>query len=135
MPAEALDTPAPLESSPFNSAPVGTGPYKLAEYVVNDRVVLERFPDYWESGKPYMDSVTIKTIADPNALFTALTTGTVDTFWLLPTQFLQQVEGSEDLYLFEPASPSSFPMLMVDNSSEPFNDRRARQALLHIMDK
>ena len=42
------------------SKAIGTGPYKLKEYIVDDRVVLDRFDDYWE-GVPYMDGVTIQT--------------------------------------------------------------------------
>ncbi len=34
---------------------VGTGPFKLKEYVQNQKIVLERFPDYHWKGRPYVD--------------------------------------------------------------------------------
>jgi len=42
----------------------GTGPFKFKEYVPNTRVVMERNPEYWESGKPYVDGIEMTIAAD-----------------------------------------------------------------------
>ena len=34
---------------------MGTGPFKYVEYVPNQHLILERNPDYWQEGLPYLD--------------------------------------------------------------------------------
>jgi peptide/nickel transport system substrate-binding protein len=41
---------------------VGTGPFRFVEYKQGERVVLERNPDYWDKGKPYLDTLTFRPI-------------------------------------------------------------------------
>jgi peptide/nickel transport system substrate-binding protein len=117
------------------SNPIGTGPFKLKEYAVNDKVVLERNPDYWEAGKPYLDEVVIQTLADPTALFTSFTSDAVDAYWQLGSKFVAQLEGDPDHLVLQPAKSSVYTLFMLDEASAPFNDVRARQALLHLMDR
>ena len=53
---------------------VGTGPFRLTEYVQNQKVVLERFPDYHWQGRPYLDryeAVIGLDYATQNAAFAA----------------------------------------------------------------
>src|SRR5581483_11109456 len=37
----------------FGRSPVCTGPFRFVEWIADSRVTVERFPDYWEKGKPY----------------------------------------------------------------------------------
>jgi peptide/nickel transport system substrate-binding protein len=39
----------------YNRHPVGTGPFRLKSWESGNRIVLERNPDYWDAGKPYLD--------------------------------------------------------------------------------
>lgn len=57
--------------------PVGTGPYKLAEFVPDDRLVLERFEHYWE-GAPKNPGVVLKVVPDDTMRALELRKGTVD---------------------------------------------------------
>ena len=44
--------------------PVGTGPFKLAYWQRDTSVKFEKFPGYWQKGKPYLDGVEWVIIAD-----------------------------------------------------------------------
>ncbi len=57
---------------------MGTGPFKFVEYVPNTRIVLEKNPDYWEEGLPYLDGIEMIIAADDTARTAAVVTGTVD---------------------------------------------------------
>lgn len=65
--------------------PVGSGPFRFVSWTRNDRIVLASNPDYKNTnplvenpGKPYIDTLTIKVIAEPFARMAALRTGEVD---------------------------------------------------------
>jgi peptide/nickel transport system substrate-binding protein len=44
---------------------VGTGPFKQVSFQRSVGVKYERFDDYWQEGKPYLDAVDITFITDP----------------------------------------------------------------------
>jgi peptide/nickel transport system substrate-binding protein len=122
-----------------NSA-IGTGPFKLAEYVVNDKVVLNAFPDYFLDGEdggalPYLDGVIVRTIPDTTALFTALETGIVDVYWQLAPKFAVQLDGSTNALAVPSSFQTNYSIFLFEIDRGVFQDRDARLALLHAIDK
>src|SRR5581483_9452044 len=61
-----------------NTKIVGTGPFMLSEYVPGDHMNLVKNPNYWQSGKPYLDGINVKFFADLQSLVTALEAGALD---------------------------------------------------------
>ena len=66
----------------FADSPVGTGPFRFVENVPGDRIVLERFKDYWGPAAN-VDKLVFRRLDDPAARVAALRTGEVD-FILAP---------------------------------------------------
>jgi peptide/nickel transport system substrate-binding protein len=132
---EDVKIKAPENEAELKSNAIGTGPYKLAEYVVNDKVVLEKNGEYWESGKPYLDRVVVKTLADPTALFTSFTSDAVDAYWQLGSKFVAQLQNDPNHLVLRPEKSTALTLFMLDYASEPFRDVKARQAMLHLMDR
>src|ERR671932_430289 len=60
------------------SKPTGTGPFTFAEYVQGDHFTLKKNPNYWQTGKPYLDGIEIKIFSDPQSMITALEAGALD---------------------------------------------------------
>ncbi|MFT4117716.1 ABC transporter substrate-binding protein [Bradyrhizobium sp.] len=58
-------------------APIGTGPFVFKEWKQGSHILLERNPNYWDPGKPYLDRIVIRFIADANARAVALETGEI----------------------------------------------------------
>ncbi|MBI3963144.1 MAG: ABC transporter substrate-binding protein, partial [Deinococcus sp.] len=54
VPQEAADT--------LSTNPVGTGPFRFVEAIPNDRIVLERYSDYFEPGVPQIDRLVLRVI-------------------------------------------------------------------------
>src|SRR5260221_4446720 len=48
----------------FGAKPVCSGPFKFGERVAQDRIVLERFPGYWNKSAIHFDKVIYQPIAD-----------------------------------------------------------------------
>lgn len=44
---------------------VGTGPFKQVSFQRNVGIVFDKFEDYWQDGKPYLDTVDVAFITDP----------------------------------------------------------------------
>lgn len=61
----------------FGLHPVGTGPFRFVEWTTNERIVLERFVDYW--GEPAsLDKIVYSVIPDLQAQHFALESGEID---------------------------------------------------------
>jgi ABC-type transport system substrate-binding protein len=60
----------------FTSHPIGTGPFKAVE-IKEDKVVLERFEDYW-GPRPYLDRVEYVFIRSDESRLIALQKGEID---------------------------------------------------------
>src|SRR5215470_7480961 len=62
----------------FNPAkPNGTGAFKYQSFTPGQRSVFTRNANYWKSGLPYVDSVTIIDFSDSASLQNALSTGVI----------------------------------------------------------
>src|SRR6266545_1323935 len=53
-----------LKASKYANAPVGTGPFKFVEWQRGQFMRLDRNPDYWRTGRPYLDRIVARFIAD-----------------------------------------------------------------------
>ncbi|WP_441931287.1 ABC transporter substrate-binding protein [Mesorhizobium sp. 2RAF21] len=115
--------------------PVGTGPFKLQSFTPGEQSVSVRNENYWKSGRPYLDSITvIDTFKDSTAAFNALQGGQVHVFPDVPLVLLNQVAegGPIKVLMSEPSKWTPFTM-RVDQP--PFDDPRVRQAFRLILDR
>jgi peptide/nickel transport system substrate-binding protein len=62
----------------FSKQPVCAGPYKFVERVAQDRIVLDRFADYWDAGSYHFDRVTYLPIPDASVRIANLRSGGID---------------------------------------------------------
>ena len=51
-----------IEAARWN--PVGTGPFILESYERDAKLTYKRNPNYWDTGKPYIDGITMTVIKD-----------------------------------------------------------------------
>lgn len=62
----------------FDAKPVCAGPYKFVERVPQDRIVLEKFDDYWDKEHFFFHHVTFLPISDASVRFANLQAGQLD---------------------------------------------------------
>ncbi len=114
--------------------PIGTGPFKFDRWVSGDRVELSRNPDYW--GEPAaLASVTFKFIPDPAAAAAAVLSGDVDAFANFPAAELVPQFEADPRFTVVIGSTEGETILSTNNTAEPFNDLRVRQAIAHALDR
>ncbi|HFJ8952908.1 oligopeptide ABC transporter substrate-binding protein OppA [Serratia liquefaciens] len=113
---------------------VGNGAFKLAQWVVNEKVVLERNTQYWDNAHTVLNKVTFLPLQGfPEvARFRA---GEIELGYSAPPELYQQLKknlGDEQLVTYPLLSTSYFAF---NNRQPPFNDVRVRQALNLALDK
>jgi peptide/nickel transport system substrate-binding protein len=64
----------------FGTQPVCAGPFKFKERAAQDRIVLERFAEYWDRDKVFIDQIIFKIIVDPSVRLANLKAGELDLF-------------------------------------------------------
>jgi peptide/nickel transport system substrate-binding protein len=62
----------------FDQHPVCAGPYKFVERVPQDRIVLERFKEYWDAAHYHFDRVTFLPISDASVRYANLQAGQIE---------------------------------------------------------
>lgn len=83
--------------SPNGSAPIGTGPYIFVEWARGSHVVLRRNPDYWQPGRPFLDRIVIRFVADTMAVSTALEAGEADVSYSVALPELERLRANPRL--------------------------------------
>lgn len=129
--------PAAIAQGDFESlaqTPVGSGPFRLAEYRPDDVAIVEKNPDYFIEGQPYLDRVEVKTFPDAAGAAAALLAGEVDLLTeIQPTDYARIADSEGVTGLRTPSG--RFLDVVMDCTVAPFNDPRVRQALSYCVDR
>lgn len=123
-----------VEGGTINTQPIGTGPFMIADFQPGVRVLLERNPNYWQDGLPYLDAVEIRIISDESVRRTALITGDVDWVISVPPQALEELRTRDDVIVDEVAA-GAYWYIGVNTNTAPLNDVRVRQAIAYALDR
>ena len=131
-------SPTAMEEDPegFAEDPVGAGPYMLDEWVRDSHEVYVKNPNYWQEGKPHLDSVRMELVSDAAQRVNAISTGQAD---------MQTPSASSDLALIDQAENAGLNVASIDvngggwiylnNQRAPFDDVRAREAIYRAIDR
>ena len=60
--------------------PVGTGPFLFVSYERDSKLTYKRNPNYWDTGKPFLDGIVMTIIADPTVRKLAFQKGDIHSF-------------------------------------------------------
>jgi peptide/nickel transport system substrate-binding protein len=108
--------------------PIGTGPFKLARWEQNQIIVLEKNPDYFRKGLPYLDRIELKIMKDGITRATALRAGEVDFLNYVPKEMVERISKDPKLQLLRGQETQSVN-ISFNNGKKPFDDVRVRQAV------
>ncbi|MFC6154932.1 ABC transporter substrate-binding protein [Nocardioides yefusunii] len=119
-----------IDPASFDKAaeePSGTGPFQLTEYKPADSITLDRFDASWRATEN-VKTVTLKQIADPATLVSALKTDAIDIAFGLPSDMAIQLEGAGFENTTRSAGSAAINSLVAD--AEPkLADVRVRKAI------
>ena len=120
----------------YSRNPVGTGPYILKSWNAGDRMVLEKNPDYWNKGHPYLDRIVLKPLPDAQSRFASLQSGEVDIVWddeYDPDNIERALKDPK--LTVHTYKGSGAAVYAFNTKTPPFDDVRVRQALVMAIDR
>jgi peptide/nickel transport system substrate-binding protein len=120
----------------YNRNPVGAGPYILKSWTAGDRIVLEKNPDYWNKGHPYLDRIILRPLPDAQSRFASLQSGQADIIWDDEYDADNILKAQKDPKLTVHTYAGSGAQVWAFNTKvAPFDDARVRQALVMALDR
>lgn len=131
----SMEAAEAAEENRLDITPVGTGAFKMVSYAPGDRLILEKNPDYWQAGLPYLDAFEWVFIEDEEAAVNGLLAGELDMFSALSdASKVGALEGDDRIEFIDSPSQGMDGCYMNKDSS-PFADVNVRKAWAHALDK
>lgn len=126
----------------FLEQPVGAGPFKLVEANFAERIVMERFDDYWggaetgllgEPGPAPVDRLIFEVVPDPTSRLAALRAGDLDIIQAVSADDVPVIERDPNVVL-KTAPGTVVTYLAFNTTRAPFDDPAVRRAIAYAID-
>ena len=147
FPRHAAGQPADMSNWEWNRQPVGAGPFVVKEWASGESITMERNPNYFQAGKPYLDKLIFRIVPEFAAQVALMKTGEAQVqLWPGiddPNQYATEVGGD----VHEDMVPGVWNLAIDFNLSMPFDgdpgptpphpilgDARVRQAISAAID-
>jgi glutathione transport system substrate-binding protein len=114
--------------------PVGSGPFRFVSWTPGQEIVLERNPNFWQSGEPKVDRLVIRFVTEDASRVALLLSGEAQYIYQVPGVQLEAVSRAPGVEV--PKRWSIFAGGIAMNTQHaPFNIPQVRQALNYAVDK
>ncbi len=114
---------------------VGTGPFKFKEFDPNSHIQHAKNPDYWQSGKPYVDGVKILYNMQAQHQDAAFIGGQIDILHRNDRKQLEQIQRQVPGLQFGKAIVQSGLGIIPKVDKKPLDDERVRKAIHLAVDR
>ena len=120
----------------FEQKPIGAGPYKFVKHDAGQRIVLEKYNDYW-GDKANIETVEYRFYPEVNSAVMALMGGEVDFIAELPASEYTRLENNNPANLKFGSYKKFEDHRIVFNKREDsiFSDVRLRKAVAYAIDR
>jgi peptide/nickel transport system substrate-binding protein len=113
--------------------PIGSGPFKYQSFTPGQQSTFVRHPNYWQSGRPYVDKLVITNYPDETSQVNALISGEIDMAAKLTSGSISGVKNAGHTVMI--AQSGAWDPILFRVDAAPFNDPRVREALKLIADR
>ena len=129
--------PCHVSSAAMRTRPVGTGPFRFVEYRLNESMRMERNPDYWKPGLPYLDAIEYRIVPNRATRMLGFIAGKFDMTY--PTDV--SVPLMKEILTNAPDSVCVMRRtnvdtnLIINRDAPPFNNPDIRRAVALTLDR
>ncbi len=120
------------ETAFLQTAPVGAGPFVLRSFDASGSAEFVRNDSYWDQPRPYLDSLKIRFIADDDQRLNAFLNGEGQLMDAGPDHDASSAPDAQVLTIYTPGGGGTF---LFNVQRPPFNDKDARLAIQHAIDR
>ena len=121
------------------NAPIGTGPFKFVDWRRGQYIRLDRNPDYWKQGRPYLDRIVARFIADSSTRTAAIEKGEAHLggFAAIPWSDVRTLEKLPHIAVTTRGYEMSAPVAKLDMNTKraPFDNQKVRQAIAYAINR
>ncbi len=114
--------------------PNGAGPYKLKEFVIGNRMVLEKDPTNPFARPDAPDLIIIRKMAEPEQRVTALLNGEIQIAQFIPPHLLTRIEKAKNARLVATSSVEIM-FLAMNPGIKPWDNKKLRQAVCYAINR
>ena len=134
-----LPAPAQYDDPDGKLHPIGTGPFSFVSWTLNDKLVVERNPNYWRTDAegnqlPYLDRVEFRPMPDTQSRMNALENGEIDAMHVGQGEFIADLRQDDDIKLIEGSRFGETNYVLLNNASPPLDDVSVRRGLAQCTD-
>ena len=130
-----LDKDNTDEASNTQTKAVGTGPFVFQEWRQGESMRFTKNPNYWQSGKPYLDEIVVNVRKDAQAWWP--TWNRAPSTWSLTLTLQDYMRLKTDAKYTAQLLPPAAGMYQIQPNVtfKPLDDKRVRQALNYAIDR
>ncbi|HWC04566.1 MAG TPA: ABC transporter substrate-binding protein [Methylomirabilota bacterium] len=116
---------------------MGTGPFKFVEHVKGSHVLGKKNPDYWDKGKPYLDSYRAVFVSSSSAQVAMIRgeRGYIQFRGFSPAERDSLVQALGNKITVQESPWDCILMAVINHQKKPFDDARVRRALTLAFDR
>ncbi|HXX39993.1 MAG TPA: glutathione ABC transporter substrate-binding protein [bacterium] len=113
---------------------VGSGPFRFVSWTPGQQIVLERNPDFWQSGQPEADRLIIRPVVEDASRVAMLLSGDANFIYPIPGVQVDAVSKASGVTVQKRWSIYA-NWVSMNCQHAPFQDVRVRQAMNYAIDK
>jgi peptide/nickel transport system substrate-binding protein len=114
---------------------VGTGPFVFQEWRQGESMRFTKNPNYWQSGRPYLDEIVVNVRADAPSMVAELESGAVDLIYNAGLQDFMRLKSDSKYQAQLLTPPAGFYQIQPNVKFKPLDDKRVRQALNYALNR
>ena len=118
----------------FFKNPVGTGPFVVSEWDPTGDLTFVKNEHYWQDGKPFIDELVYKFVADDTQLRQQLAAGQLDAIENVPAANAAEIDNAENTVLTR-APGWMTDQVFFNTQREELADPHVRRAIAHAIDR
>jgi peptide/nickel transport system substrate-binding protein len=114
---------------------MGTGPFSFVEWAQGDHLTLARNPNYWLSGRPYLDGVHISIVRDIQSAVAQLEAGSLDAVKNAALPDFVRLRSDPKYQGIVHTTSGLYYVVGLNTLHPPLDNKLVRQALNYAIDR